>query len=124
MRHRGFRGTLLAAAAVGIGLAAEAGAAGFALIEQNGSGVGNAFAGAGGVAKDASTIFFNPADLTRLAGRQIAARSTHQVQTKFTNDGSTPPSLTGLPPSGSHSTGPAAMRATGPSCPPPTCPGR
>ncbi len=46
-------------------------AAGFALIEQSVSGLGNAFAGGAAVAEDASTIFYNPAGLTRLGGQQL-----------------------------------------------------
>jgi long-chain fatty acid transport protein len=46
-------------------------AAGFALIEQSASGLGNAFAGGGAVAEDASTIFFNPAGMTYIQGTQI-----------------------------------------------------
>lgn len=46
-------------------------AAGFALIEQNASGLGNAYAGQAAVAQDASTVFFNPAGLTQLEGRQV-----------------------------------------------------
>lgn len=46
-------------------------AAGFALIEQNASGLGNAYAGQAAVAEDASTVFFNPAGLTRIQGRQV-----------------------------------------------------
>lgn len=46
-------------------------AAGFALIEQNASGLGNAYAGQAATAEDASTIFFNPAGLTEIKGRQI-----------------------------------------------------
>ena len=38
----------------------QAFAAGFALIEQSGSGMGNAYSGAAASAEDASTIFFNP----------------------------------------------------------------
>lgn len=49
----------------------QAHAAGFALIEQSASGLGNAFAGAGASAQDASTIFFNPAGLTHLSGNQF-----------------------------------------------------
>jgi len=45
-------------------------AAGFALIEQNASGLGNAYAGAAAVAEDASTIFFNPAGMTYIEGTQ------------------------------------------------------
>jgi len=44
--------------------------AGFALIEQNASGLGNAYAGQAAAAEDASTVFFNPAGLTRVEGRQ------------------------------------------------------
>ena len=47
-------------------------AAGFALIEQSASGMGNAFAGGGAIAEDASTIFFNPAGMTYIQGTQLA----------------------------------------------------
>ncbi len=47
-------------------------AAGFALIEQSASGMGNAFAGAAATAEDASTIFFNPAGMSELEGKQLA----------------------------------------------------
>jgi len=46
-------------------------ASGFALIEQSASGQGAAYAGAAAVAEDASTIYFNPAGMTRLSGQQI-----------------------------------------------------
>lgn len=46
-------------------------AAGFAIIEQSVKGLGNAYAGGSAVAEDASTIFFNPAGLTRLQGQQL-----------------------------------------------------
>lgn len=50
----------------------QAHAAGFALSEQNASGLGNAYAGVAASAEDASTIYFNPAGLTALpAGRQV-----------------------------------------------------
>lgn len=45
----------------------------FQLMEQNASGLGNAYAGTAAVAEDASTIFFNPAGLTYLpATRQVS----------------------------------------------------
>jgi long-chain fatty acid transport protein len=53
------------------GCAHLAHAAGFALVEQNASGLGNAYAGAAAVAGDASTIFFNPAGMTLLPDRQL-----------------------------------------------------
>lgn len=53
--------------------AAAAHASGFALVEQNASGLGNAYAGQAASAQDASTIFYNPAGLTRVEGRQVIA---------------------------------------------------
>ncbi|OHC82540.1 MAG: aromatic hydrocarbon degradation protein [Sideroxydans sp. RIFOXYB12_FULL_59_6] len=52
-------------------MAGQAGASGFALIEQ-GSGLGNAYAGGSASAEDATTIFFNPAGMSRLDGSQIS----------------------------------------------------
>lgn len=43
-------------------------ASGFQLLEQNLSGLGSAYAGSAAIAEDASTVFFNPAGLTRLSG--------------------------------------------------------
>lgn len=54
-------------------------AAGFALIEQNASGMGNAYAGAAAVAEDASTIFFNPAGMTYIDGTQ-AVGALHLIK--------------------------------------------
>lgn len=48
-------------------------AAGFALIEQSVSSMGTAYAGAGSISEDASTVFFNPASMARLEGRQLSA---------------------------------------------------
>ncbi|MGD1974153.1 MAG: outer membrane protein transport protein, partial [Desulfobacterales bacterium] len=48
-------------------------AAGFSITQKSVKGLGNAFAGAAAVAEDASTIYFNPAGLTRLSGRQVQA---------------------------------------------------
>jgi long-chain fatty acid transport protein len=46
-------------------------AAGFALNEMSASGVGSAFAGSGAVAEDLGTIYYNPAGLSRMCGRQF-----------------------------------------------------
>jgi len=46
---------------------------GFALIEQSVSSMGTAYAGAGSVSEDASTVYFNPAGMARLEGRQLSA---------------------------------------------------
>lgn len=67
-----------------------ASSAGFAIVEQSVRGLGNAFAGGAAVAEDPSTIFFNPAGLTRLRGQQ-AVFGGHAIQThfEFENHGST-----------------------------------
>lgn len=64
-------------------------AAGFALIEQNASGMGNAYAGAAAIAEDASTIFFNPAGMTFIQGAQ-AVGAVHLIKpnAEFNNLGS------------------------------------
>lgn len=69
--------------------AGTASGAGFALVEQGVSGLGNAFAGGAAGAEDPSTIFFNPAGLTRLEGQQVLA-GVHVVSpsVKFHNQGS------------------------------------
>lgn len=68
----------------------NANAAGFALIEQGVSGLGNAYAGGAASAEDATTIFYNPAGLTRLKKPEfIAAGHVIIPNAKFTNDGST-----------------------------------
>ena len=64
--------------------------AGFALIEQGVSGLGNAYAGGAASAEDATTVFFNPAGMTRLGGQQfIAAAHIIMPSAKFNNEGST-----------------------------------
>ncbi|MDO8988582.1 MAG: outer membrane protein transport protein [Sideroxyarcus sp.] len=50
-------------------MSGNAAASAFALIEQS-SGLGNAFAGGAAAAEDATTIFFNPAGMSRLKGKQ------------------------------------------------------
>lgn len=59
-----------------------ASASGFQLTEQNASGLGNAYAGQGAVAENASTIFFNPAGMTQLKDREVSAGLT-AVGTNF-----------------------------------------
>jgi long-chain fatty acid transport protein len=64
-------------------------AAGFALIEQNASGMGNAYAGAAAIAEDASTIFFNPAGMTYIQGTQaVGAGHLINPNAEFNNKGS------------------------------------
>lgn len=66
-----YRVNRLAAGLVLAGCTHLAHAAGFALIEQNASGLGNAYAGAAAVAEDASTVYYNPAGMTLLPDRQL-----------------------------------------------------
>lgn len=86
-----FTQTILACS-IAAALAALSGtvsASGFALIEQSASGLGNAYAGGAASAEDASTIFFNPAGMSRLNGKQVAV-ALHAIQPsiKFSDTGS------------------------------------
>ena len=81
-------GLVAAAMLVGSGTAI---ASGFALIEQSGSGLGNAYAGGAASAEDASTIFYNPAGMSHLNGKQIVvAGNMIKPSAKFSDTGSTP----------------------------------
>jgi len=65
-------------------------ASGFALIENSASGQGNAFAGAAAYAEDASTVWFNPAGMTKLKNNQLLIAGNAIIpDSSFTNDGST-----------------------------------
>jgi long-chain fatty acid transport protein len=69
--------------------AQSAHAAGFALMEQNSSGLGNAYAGSAAVAEDASTIFFNAAGLTQLKKPSVVLNAAGiNVKSEFNNNGS------------------------------------
>lgn len=88
-----FRRRVIAASVAGVFcgfLPAVVHASGFALIEQNASGLGNAYAGQAAAAEDASTIFFNPAGLTRLPGKQaVVTLNAIKPSAKFQNTGTT-----------------------------------
>ncbi len=96
------RSAILVATAAGF--SSQLQAAGFALIENNASGQGNAYAGAAAIANDASTIWFNPAGMMRLENDQIVA-AVHVVapNSEFSN-GNTVTGL-GTPVSGSGDDG-------------------
>lgn len=71
-------------------------AAGFQLLEQNASGIGNAYAGSAAVADNASTIFFNPAGMTRLKAREFSAGvSAVRPSFEFNDEGSVAGALAG-----------------------------
>ena len=54
-----------------VAFSGAASASGFQLLEQNASGIGNAYAGSAAVADNASTIYFNPAGMTKLQAREV-----------------------------------------------------
>lgn len=83
------RAAVSAAVVAALALAAgPAAASGFALIEQNASGLGNAYAGQAAAAENASTIFFNPAGMTLLGGRQASGTfNVIRPDTGFTDNG-------------------------------------
>src|SRR5215471_5301073 len=71
--------------------AGQALGAGFALQEQNASGLGHAYAGGAAAAEDVSTIFYNPAGLVRLQSTQaVLAANVICLSAKFNNNASQP----------------------------------
>ncbi len=94
MQQAHFRRSSIAAAVAGVVLAISAGSsigAGFALQENSGSGMGNAFAGGAASAEDVSTLWSNPAGISRLTSPQVAG-AIHLVTPsfKFKDGGSQP----------------------------------
>ena len=90
MLHRKyFRRTLVSSLLISL-MPSMAAASGFALIETNARGQGNAYAGAAAHTPDASTIFFNPAGMTDLEGDHLTI-AMHKIipHSSFTNEGST-----------------------------------
>lgn len=66
-----------------------ASASGFQLLEQNASGIGNAFAGSAAVSENASTIYFNPAGMTQLQDLEVSGGlSVVRPSFNFQNNGS------------------------------------
>lgn len=73
-----------------------ASAGGFQLLEQNASGIGNAYAGSAAVAENASTIFYNPAGMTQLREHEFSTGvTTVKTSDKFTDTGSVVGQLAG-----------------------------
>ena len=89
--------TTLAVGAALSALVTSAGAGGFAVGTQSGSGTGNAFAGGAAAAEDASVAWYNPAAISMLpAGSQMAvAMHVLKPSFKFQNSTSTLPVGTG-----------------------------
>ena len=108
MRKFNFKyGSFILAALISLGSAGSAHAAGFALIEMNANGQGNAYAGAAAYTPNASTVYFNPAGMMQLEGEQMSIAS-HIVDptSDFENKGSSLSSFVGGGPiSGEESDG-------------------
>lgn len=83
-------------ALLAIAFSGTAGAAGFQLLEQNGSGLGNAYAGSAAVAENASTVYFNPAGMTQLQDREVSlGGAVIKTSYQFNNNGSSTGALAG-----------------------------
>ena len=102
MNHKTIKTTSLVLAAAAAGFSSHAFSAGFSLFEQGASGQGVAYAGAAAVGEDASTIYFNPAAMTRLSGQQIVVaghiivpKSDYKDSGNSSNASGVPGSLTG-----------------------------
>lgn len=82
-------GSFILASLLSLASTGSAYASGFALIEVNATGQGNAYAGAAANTINASTIFFNPAGMMNLDGEQLVFAS-HFIEpsAKFKDDGS------------------------------------
>jgi len=76
-------------ALLAVAFSGTAGASGFAITEQNASGMGNAYAGSAAVAENASTIWYNPAGMTKLQAREFSlGGAIIKTSFDFNNDGS------------------------------------
>lgn len=83
-------------AAVAMAVSGGVWASGFAVSTQNASGLGHSYAGAAATAEDASTIFYNPAGLAYIEGKQVVlGANVVQVSAKFENRSSV--GATGVP---------------------------
>jgi long-chain fatty acid transport protein len=99
MRRHAPLGLIMGAVALALALQpAVVLASGFQLVDQNGSGLGNAYSGQAAGVKDASAIFFNPAALTGLEGGSLVISMNPIIPSQeFSGSGSTPPFLPPLP---------------------------
>jgi len=78
-------------------------ASGFALIEESVSAMGNAYAGAGTSAYDASILYFNPAGMTKICGNQgVAGMHFIFPSSKYTNEDAYPYLSPGTPMTGGN----------------------
>lgn len=88
MRIRSTSVLALVLLGVALGHGAPARAAGFALNEHSAIGIGNALAGGGALAEEASTVWFNPASITRLSTQIQGTAHLIAPSFRFTDQGS------------------------------------
>src|SRR5882672_4370060 len=88
--HRRILVALLAA------VSAPASAAFFQIAEQSASGIGNAFAGGAAIAEDASTVWYNPAGMTRFTGAQFVVGGSY-IRPSFKADVTSASTALGFP---------------------------
>lgn len=85
-------------------------AVGFALEQQSVNNLGYAFAGGAANAEDASTIYWNPAGMTRLPGRQLVlGLNAIYGSARFTDQGTTSPAGPAFPISGGTGGNPVGL---------------
>ncbi|HXV22897.1 MAG TPA: outer membrane protein transport protein [Alphaproteobacteria bacterium] len=90
MSRRNYAALTAVSAAAFLATAEDAGASGFAIREQSGSLLGQAFAGANAYTMDPSVIFFNPAGMSALDGTRISGGvNFFFVKSEFDDEGST-----------------------------------
>jgi long-chain fatty acid transport protein len=77
----------------------SASAAFFQIAEQSASGIGNAFAGGAAIAEDASTVWYNPAGMTRLDRAQLIVGGSY-IRPSFTANVISASTVVGRPISG------------------------
>ena len=105
-RHESIRAAFL----VTVVYSANALAVGFALEHQSVSNLGYAFAGGAASAEDASTIFWNPAGMTRLPGRQaVLGLNAIYGSARFRNQGTTSPAGPAFPITGGDGGNPVGL---------------
>ena len=90
MKQSPFQIKTICAAIASLTIAGTAQAAGFALLEQNASGAGVAYAGKAAIGEDASAAWFNPASMSRLKERQLVLGGHYiDLNGEVNNEGST-----------------------------------
>ncbi|WP_138517701.1 OmpP1/FadL family transporter [Limnobacter alexandrii] len=96
MKQSAFQFKIISTAIATLCMAGSVQAAGFALLEQNASGAGVAYAGKAAIGEDASAAWFNPASMSRLKERQVVLGGHYiDLNSEFNNEGTTtPPAMT------------------------------